>query len=228
MGMANPKTSQEKPRDPRPRRDPRGLTSRELPRLRLHETSQEASLLLVSGEPRKVGREGRRALDPEPEDIVKARRLRRLAGQVGCGRLQSARTASPPKRGVEWRSSERLWLSSAGGSETPGARRKGKGGRVVLTLFTVQRSGGPMPDTVSDSVRRAMLASLVRSAHPSSASSHSRRPAIDSIAIGASPTLGLSVFSTPKRKLPALQKFRRQTFLKGAGDLSPRHRNNAR
>ena len=64
-----------------------------------------------------------------------------------------------------------------------------------------------MPDTVSDSVRRAMLASLVRSAHPSSASSHSRRPAIDSIAIGASPTLGLSVFSTPKRKLPALQNF---------------------
>ena len=110
---------------------------------------------------------------------------------------------------------------SAGGSETPGARRKGKGGRVVLTLFTVQRSGGPMPDTVSDSVRRAMLASLVRSAHPSSASSHSRRPAIDSIAIRASPTLGLSVFSTPKRKLPALQKFRRQTFLKGAGDLFP-------
>jgi len=218
MGMAIPKWSQEKPRDQRPRRDPRWLTSRELPRLRLHETSQEASLLLVSGEPRKVGREGRRALDPEPEDIVKARRLRRLAGQVGCGRLQSARTASPPKRGVGWRSSERLWLSVRAGARhrALGGRERAGRGRAVLTLFTVQRSGGPMPDTVSDSVRRAMLASLVRSAHPSSASSHSRRPAIDSIASGASPTLGLSVFSTPKRKLPALQNFRPQTFLKGA------------
>lgn len=141
MGMANPKRSQEKPRDQRPRRDPRGLTSRELPRLRLHETSQEASLLLVSGEPRKVGREGRRALDPEPEDIVKARRLRRLAGQVGCGRLQSARTASPRREG--WSGDrQRDYGSQCGRERDTGHSEEGKGRESRAHLVHRAKVGG--------------------------------------------------------------------------------------
>ena len=141
MGMANPKRSQKKPRDQRPRRDPRWLTSRELPRLRLHETSQEASLLLVSGEPRKVGREGRRALDPEPEDIMKARRLRRLAGQVGCGRLQSARTASPRREG--WGGDrQRDYGSQCGRERDTGRSEEGKGRESRAHLVHRAKVGG--------------------------------------------------------------------------------------
>ena len=228
MGMANPKRSQEKPRDQRPRRDPRWLTSRELPRLRLHETSQEASLLLVSGEPRKVGREGRRALDPEPEDIVKARRLRRLAGQVGCGRLQSARTASPPKRGVEWRSSERLWLSVRAG-----ARHRALGGR--------ERAGESCSPCSPCKGRGGLC--RTRSRIPSGG--QCSRPWCGAHTPPRPPRTRGGLRSTPSRSgrarrwaclssrlpnasFPRSKNFRRQTFLKERGDLSPRHRNNAR
>ena len=60
-----------------------GLTSGNLPSLGLHEASEKSGLLLVPRQLRKVGRKGGCALDSQPEDVVKARRLARLTRQVG-------------------------------------------------------------------------------------------------------------------------------------------------
>ena len=229
MGMANPKRSQEKPRDQRPRRDPRGLTSRELPRLRLHETSQEASLLFVSGEPRKVGREGRRALDPEPEDIVKARRLRRLAGQVGCGRLQSARTASPPEErgGVEI--VREIMALKCGRERDTGRSEEGKGRESRAHLVHRAKVGGAYAghglgfrqegNARVPGVERTPLLGLLALAEACDRLHRDR----------GEPDAGpVCLLDSQTQASRAPKFFRPQTFLKERGDLSPRNRNNAR